>query len=131
VGSMTELTDTLQLTAEQGFPVELDLAGYLQSPSDFSTCIGKEFEFTGKAGIRNFHQPPVRVFLVENRGGKWIYWGLVIVLRVEHDYSTSMTSGRYKIAYLYNPAEMRQAFHLIDQRPDYDYFEREGYRHGF
>jgi hypothetical protein len=125
VGSMIELNDTLQLTAEQGFPLELDLASYLKNPAVFSFFLGKEFEFTGKPGIRNFHQPPVRVFLVENRGGAWIYWGLAVVLRVIHDYSASVTSGQFKLTYLYTPAEMRQAFQLIDRRPNRNYFEHE------
>ncbi len=79
---------------------------------------GRVFEFKNKDGIRVYHAPPVRVFLVENRNGKWIYWGLVHVLEVVHDQVARTTSGKFRIIYLYTPEEMRKAHDLIDRNPE-------------
>ena len=122
MGSFVELNDTLQLTVEQGFPAELDIKRHMEDSIDINTFNNQIFTFTGKPAIRNYHQPPVRVFLVQNIGGKWVYWGLVHVLSVTHDYLAKTTSGRYRLLYLNDPAEMRQVFKLTDQRREYDYF---------
>ena len=122
MGSFIEQNDTLQITREQGFPKELDLDTHIQSPykaSDFSNTV---FHFTGKSGIRNYHTPPVRNFLVENRNGKWIYWGLIEMLSVSHDYERKATSGAFRLLYLYTPEEMRLAHKLTDRRAETDFF---------
>ena len=67
--------------------------------------------------------PPVRVFLVENLNGKWIYWGLINILEVKHDYINKTTSGKYKIIYLNSPTEMKEVHKLIDQNPETSYFD--------
>ena len=128
MGSFIEFNDTLQITREQGFPPELDLARHLLEPIKLAEVLGREFEFTQKPGIRNFHQPPVRVFLVENIKGKWVYWGLIQILEVTHDYERKTTSGRFMISYLNSADEMTQAFNLIDRRPEFDYFAGPGKR---
>ena len=44
--------------------------------------------------------PPVRNFLVENIDGKWLYWGLIHIIEVKHDYINKTTSGKFKIIYI-------------------------------
>ncbi len=122
MGSIIELNDTLQLTAEQGFPKELILQKHLQTPYRTEDFAEKTFLFHDKPKIRNYHQPPVRNFLVENREGKWIYWGLVHITEVTHDYSNNKTSGKFRIVYINTPEEMKMAHHLIDQKDDTNYF---------
>ena len=122
MGSMIEINDTLAITREQGFPKELDLEKHLKNPfrvKDFSERI---FEFKNKNGIRVYHTPPVRNFFVENIGGKWVYWGLVHMLEVRHDYVNKTTSGKFKIIYINTPEEMKTMFKITDQRPELDYF---------
>ena len=81
-----EINDTLQISKEQGFPKELDLEAHLKNPLNTEDFKDRIFEFTNKPEIRMYKVPPVRNFLVENRDGKWIYWGLVHILEVHHDY---------------------------------------------
>jgi hypothetical protein len=128
VGSFIELNDTLQISTDQGFPAELDVAKHLRKPIELSEFSGRQFTFTNKPGIRNYHQPPVRVFFVQNLSGKWVYWGLIEVLSVTHDYVRQQTSGIYTLTYLNNPDEMKQAFNLIDRRAGFDYFVAAGKR---
>lgn len=122
MGSLIEINDTLQLTSEQGFPQELQLEKHLQNPLTLDQVAGKTFQFSNKSGIRIFHAPPVRNFLVENRDGKWIYWGLILVTRVQHDYVQQTTSGEFELIYLYSPEEMKAAHDLIDRRDSKRYF---------
>lgn len=121
MGSIIELNDTLQLSADQGFPEELNLEKHLLTPYQAEAFKDKIFHFQNKPGIRQYHQPPVRNFLVENRNGKWIYWGLVHVLETRHDYLNKTTSGSFKIIYINTPEEMKIAHHLIDQNNDTNY----------
>jgi hypothetical protein len=118
MGSKIEINDTLQITREQGFPEELDLDKHKAAPLKAEDFADQIFEFKDKSDIRVFQQAPVRNFLVENRGGKWIYWGLVHVLEVSHDYVSQKTSGKFKIVYIYTPEQMQQAYELMDRRPD-------------
>jgi hypothetical protein len=128
MGSLIELNDTLQLTVEQGFPAELDLERHLKQPIGLEAVKGKVFEFKNKPAIRNYQQTPVRVFLVQNIGGKWVYWGLVQVLEVTHDYVGVTTSGKFKITRLNTPDEMKQMFELTDGREEFNYFfSKEGH----
>jgi hypothetical protein len=122
MGSMIEINDTLQITKKQGFPVELDIARHLLRPIELSEFDGRVFEFKDKKDIRNYQHPPCRNFLVENTNGKWIYWGLCHILEITHDYKNKTTSGKFKIIYINSPKEIQQAFKLIDQRPEFDYF---------
>lgn len=122
MGSFVELNDTLQLTKEQGFPVELDITRHLEKPFIAADFAGKVYTFQNKSNIRVYHAPPVRNFLVENIGGKWVYWGLVHILRVTHDYENKVTGGTYRIIYINTPEEMKAAHHLADQNPDTAYF---------
>ena len=80
------------------------------------------FSFHDKEGVRNFQQPPVCNFLVENRDGKHIYWGLIAMLNVTHDYLANVTSGTYRIDTLYTPEQMKVAAKLIGLDEKLDYF---------
>lgn len=122
MGSLFEINDTLQLTKEQGFPAELNLEKHLINPYSLEVFQNKIFEFKNKPQIRNYQIPPVRNFLVENKNGKWIYWGLVHILEVRHDYVKKTTSGKFKIVYLNTPEEMEKAHELIDRNSETDYF---------
>lgn len=110
--------DTLQITREQGFPQELDLEKHKTNPYKAGSFEGQIFEFKNKSGIRNYQPVPIRNFLVENRDGKWLYWGLVHILEVKHDYVTKTTSGKFKIIYIYTPEEMKKAHDIIDRNPE-------------
>lgn len=122
MGSFIEINDTLQLTKEQGFPIELNLEKHLQTPFTADDFKGKVFEFHDKPEVRVYKLPPIRNFLVENRGGKWIYWGLIHILETTCDYVRKTTSGKYTIIYINKPDEMKKAHELIDRNPDTQYF---------
>lgn len=51
-----------------------------------------------------------------------MYWGLIHITEIEHDYVNSTTSGKFKIIYINTPEEMKVAFDLIDRNPDTNYF---------
>lgn len=123
MGSIIEINDTLQITREQGFPAELDYKKHKKKPFTAKNFKGRIFEFRNKSKIRAYQQPPVRNFLVENKNGKWLYWGLVHILEVSHDYVKQTTSGKFKIVYIYTPEEMKQAHNLIDRNKNTNFFK--------
>jgi len=123
MGSFIELNDTLQITKEQGFPPELDLEKHLQTPFTVEDFKDKIFEFHDKPDVRIYKLPPVRNFFVENKEGKWIYWGLIHILETTCDYVKKTTSGKYKIIYINTPEEMKKAHELIDRRSETQYFK--------
>lgn len=122
MGSFIELNDTLRISREQGFPVELDIKRHLAKPFTMDFVKDQVYTFMNKDGIRVYHQPPVRCFLVEFIDSKWLYWGLCHIQEITHDYVNKTTSGKYKIIYINNPEEMKHAFNLIDRNPETNYF---------
>lgn len=122
MGCFIEINDTLRITKEQGFPAELQIEKHLQNPFTADDFADQVFEFKDKPDIRVFRIPPVRNFLVESVGDKWIYWGLVHILEVKHDYERKTTSGKFKIIYINTPEEMKKAHDLIDRNPDTNFF---------
>lgn len=118
MGSYIEMNDTLQITKEQGFPKELDWREHLKNPYTAEQFKDKIFEFKDKPSIRNYQIPPVRNFLVENIDGKWLYWGLIYILEIKHDYINRTTSGKFKIIHINKPAEMEMAHNLIDRNKE-------------
>lgn len=80
MGSTVRANDTLQITASQGFPVELNIQQHQKSSLHATQFEDRAFSFWDKEEIRNFQQPPVKNFLAENREGKHIYWGLITML---------------------------------------------------
>ncbi|MDD2693697.1 MAG: hypothetical protein PHY14_02090 [Candidatus Gracilibacteria bacterium] len=121
--STFEINDTLQISMEQGFPVELDIEKHIENPFKGEEFSEKIFSFHGKSGLRNFVAYPVRVFLVENRNGKWIYWGLCQILETTIDYVERKTNGKYRVTKIFSPEEMKQMFALTHQNhPEQNYF---------
>lgn len=122
LGSTVRANDTLQIAASQGFPVELNIQQHQKSPLHAAQFADRTFPFWGKEEIRNFQQPPVKNFLVENCEGKHIYWGLIAMLIVEHDYMGKVTAGRYQIHMLYTYEQMKMAAQMLGLDPKLDYF---------
>jgi hypothetical protein len=119
VGSAIEVNDTLQLTREQGFPCNiLNRATHVSSPIATESVSDRIFAFE-KDDARLFHLDPVRVFLVENIKGKWLFWGKALIQsqtirkKLEADGSwcegSWMTVGTFKIIDLYDP-QYQEAF---------------------
>ncbi|MBI2990049.1 MAG: hypothetical protein HYY51_02555 [Candidatus Magasanikbacteria bacterium] len=106
MGTLIEFNDTLQLTAEQGFPEDiLNLGKHNQKAVELDEIKNLVFEFK-KNGIRLFHHAPTRCFLVHNKNGKWIYWGHIVVTEqnVSGDNKNNyQTTGKYKITKIYSP----------------------------
>lgn len=113
MGAYIEINDTLRITKEQGFPDALDINKHLEKPFELKDFEGKIFEFKDKPAIRVYKTPPIRNFLVEDIGGKWLYWGLCHIVEIKHDYINQTTSGKYKIIKIYTPDEMKKAFDLV------------------
>jgi len=107
MGSYIEFNDTLQLTTEQGFPVELDLKKHLQKPFKAEQFRGKVFSFKNKPNIRLFHSSPTRVFLVHNIDGKWLYWGHCLIIEQTIHAKTKTTSGKFIIIKIYDPGHQQ------------------------
>lgn len=123
MGAFIELNDTLQLTKEQGFPEILVLEEHLKNPYMAENFKDRVFEFKNKPAVRIYQIPPVRNFLVENRDGKWVYWGQIHMLETTCDYVKKTTSGKFKIIYINTPEEMKKAHKLIDRNPETSYFD--------
>lgn len=126
MGSTIRVNDTLQITTEQGFPTALGIHQHLKSPLLAAHFQAQIFSFHGKEGIRNFQQPPVQNFLVENHAGKHIYGGLITMLSVTHDYVGNVTSGSYRIHTIYTREQMTMAAKMTGIASELDYFYEEG-----
>lgn len=107
MGSYIELNDTLQITSEQGFPVELDLKKHLEKPFSAEDFKGRIFTFKDKPAMRIFHPAPTRVFLVHNIDGRWLYWGHCLITEQTIDAETKTTSGKFIITKIYSPEHQR------------------------
>ncbi|MFH0961711.1 MAG: hypothetical protein V1820_03445 [archaeon] len=110
MGSLIEINDTLQLTKEQGFPPELSLETHLKSPLAAEEFRGRVFDFRDKPLARVYKVPPLWVFLVENIGGKWLYWGHARVLEqtIYQKDGTPHTRGKFEIVEIYPPDYQRE-----------------------
>ncbi|MFO0703260.1 MAG: hypothetical protein U0525_00880 [Patescibacteria group bacterium] len=123
MASFIEMNDTLRIDSSQGFPAELDISVHLKTPYSAEQFVDKVFEFHNKPEIRVYKIPPVRNFLVQDIDGKWLYWGLVHIVEIHHDYIKRVTSGKYKLIYINTPDEMKKAYELIDRNPKNNYFD--------
>jgi len=114
MGSAIELNDTLQITTEQGFPADvLELSRHQATPIPLNDVADRVFRFSGKAGSRFFQSDPVRVYLVHNIDGKWLFWGRIYIQSQTIEKALGpggswregdwVTSGTYKIVDLYEP----------------------------
>ena len=126
MGSEIEFNDTLQITEEEGFPKEiLDLDKHIKDPVQLSSIANTVFSFK-KDGARVFHLDPVRVFLVENINGKWLFWGKVVmqsqsIAKDKEDNSKWTTTGTFKFVDLYDPA-YQKSFTQRESKPGKSYF---------
>jgi len=121
--SFIETNDTLQINLEQGFPWDiLDYKKHLDNPISIKEVENKIFDFKDKTNIRIYHRPPVRNFLVQNINWKWLYWWLIHILEIKHDYINQTTSWKYKIIHINSPEEMKTAFNIIDRNPETNFF---------
>lgn len=107
MGSFIELNDTLQITTEQGFPLELDLAKHRERPFTADDFKGRVFEFHNKPNVRIFHPAPTRVFLVHNIDEMWLYWGHCQIVEQTIHADTQTTSGKFIITKIYTPEHQR------------------------
>lgn len=107
MGSFVELNDTLQITSEQGFPGELDLQRHLNKSFTVDDFTGRVFEFHDKPNMRIYHPAPLRVFLVQNIDGKWLYWGHCQIVEQTIHADTQTTSGKFVITKIYSPEHQR------------------------
>ncbi len=114
MGSFIEINDTLQISKEQGFPNELNYEQHKLKPFLTSDFKDKIFEFKNKPQIRIYKLPPIRNFLVQNIGGKWLYWGLIHIIEVTHNNIKKTTSGKFKIIKIYSIEEMKFASKIIE-----------------
>ena len=114
MGSMIEINDTLQLTADQGFPADiLDRGAHCKQPVQLGDVAGRLFSFKDKPNPRLFQLDPVRVYFVQNIRAKWLFWGRIylqsqkIEKKLAPDGSWKegdwVTSGTYKIIDVYDP----------------------------
>lgn len=128
MGSSLELNDTLLLTETQGFPSSiLDRS----NPGTLKDVADRIFEFKDKDGARVFHLEPVRVYLVENVDGKWIFWGKAFVvsqtiakkLAANSDWKPGdwVTSGKFKIVDVFEP-EYQRIFTQRESPPGKSFF---------
>ena len=86
MGSTIELNDTLKLTPVEGLPVDPQ--------------VGQVYAFQ-KDGRRLYHLAPTRVFLVEDRDGKWNYLGHAHLLELTIDAEKNQTRGKFRITQIY------------------------------
>ena len=111
MGSFIEFNDTLQITAEQGFPVDvLTLEAHRKRPFHSVDFSDKVFSFHDKEGARFFHPAPTRCFLVQNIDGKWLYWGKIVIIEqtISGEAGAQTTSGKFRITDIYDPAYQEQ-----------------------
>ena len=99
---MIKLNDTLRITNQQWFPIELNLDIHLKTPYKIEDFQDKEFEFK-KPLPRIFCLPPTRVFLVQEIDGKWIKrWHCLITEQTIFD-NWNQTKWKFKIIQIYEP----------------------------
>jgi hypothetical protein len=132
MGSLIEINDTLELTTEQGFPVEiLDLEKHLKNPITLEDVKDKIFTFKDKPTARIYQLDPVRVYYAHNIDGKWLFWGRIFIQtetiykKVDSNGNWTegewFTSGTYKIIDVYDP-EYQKHFTLHEAPLDRNYF---------
>lgn len=143
MGSILDINDTLEITTEQGFPVDIfNLERHQRDPITLEEVEDQVFSFTGKVNPRIFQLDPVRVFFyhnIPNSQGetKWLAWGEVLIqsLKIEKnpeaqhkskinesDPSQWVTSGTYKVLKVYDP-EYQRVFTKHETPNGFSFFE--------
>lgn len=131
MGNYIEVNDTLQITEEQGFPVEVfDLESHVMNPVTLSDVMGRVFSFQGKPRARVYHLEPVRVFLVQNIDGKWLFWGhaqiqsqtISKVLDCNGEWTGDWeTRGTYIMSAVYDPVHQKRMT-ILESPPGRGFF---------
>lgn len=132
MGSLIEVNDTLQITPEQGFPIEiLDLKKHQQTPITLDDVKGMIFSFHNKPRPRLYHLEPVRVYLAQNINAKWVFWGKIQIqsqkITKKLDEAGNWiedkweTSGTYFISEIYEP-DYQKTFTIRESIPGRSYF---------
>ena len=114
MGSFIEINDTLQLTTDQGFPADIfDYESHRQKPVTLEDVRNRVFTFRDKPSARAFQLDPVRVYFVHNIGGKWLFWGHVLIQTVTVEKALAgngswngkdwKTSGSFVVSKVYDP----------------------------
>jgi hypothetical protein len=118
--SQIEMSDTLKISKERGFPSDLTLEGHVRDPMSSKKFLGPKFDFWNK-GARRYPTYPDRVFLVEEiPNGTWLYWGnaRVIYQTINAD---GNTEGQYQIIKIYDP-EFQKRMTVEESPEDRSYF---------
>ena len=124
MGGKIEMNSALQITAEQGFPDKiLDVEKHQKNPISIDEVEDAVFEFHDKSNARIYQVPPSRNFLIQNIDGKWIYWGMVLIIEqtIKWDGKHSSTSGKFKIISIFNP-EYQKLITKNESRSGCSYF---------
>jgi hypothetical protein len=96
MGQIIEINDTLKLKKSCSFPDELKEGGV------YEFCI---------SGRRLYHLHPTRVFLVEEREGKWNFIGQAMIVELTIRAETNETSGKY----IFSKRYPREYAHLMNK----------------
>lgn len=145
MGSIIDINDTLEITAEQGFPLDVfNIHRHQENPVTINDVKDKIFSFHGKINPRIFQLDPVRVFFYQNTKDqygktKWLAWGEVLIqsLKIEKnpdavhtgkinqsDPTQWVTSGTYKMLKVYDP-EYQKIFTRHETPDGFSYFDDE------
>ena len=118
------MNGSLQISAEQGFPNKILNVGKHQiTPITIEDVKDKVFEFQDKLNARIYQVPPSRNFLIQNIDGKWIYWGMILIIEqtIKWNGRECTTSGKYKIISIFEP-EYQKLITKNESRPGCSYF---------
>jgi hypothetical protein len=129
MGSLLEINDTLEITVEQGFPSDIfDLSKHVAAPVTLKDVRDRIFIFHDKPDRHIYQLDPVRVFLLQNINGKWLFWGKAYIqsLTIAKTFCTDgswewTTSGTYKVFEVYEP-EYQRVFTIRESLPGLSYF---------
>lgn len=131
MGNSIEVNDTLQISVKQGFPTDVfELERHRKKPVTISDVAGRIFDFHDKPRARVYHLEPVRVFLVENIDGKWLFWGHAQIQdqTIEKALDANgkwngewKTRGHYLMSQVYNP-EHQETITRLESPPGKSYF---------
>lgn len=132
MGSLIELNDTLQITEEQGFPVDVfNREAHVKTPVTLKGVEGRLFKFRDKPRARIYQSDPVRVYFVHNINGKWLFWGRIVIesqtirKKLEGDGTWKgewLTDGEYRVIDVYDPV-YQETFTRREAPPGNNYFE--------
>ncbi|MBB5020465.1 hypothetical protein HNQ59_003785 [Chitinivorax tropicus] len=128
MGSFVEFNDSLVISIDQGFPVEVfDINRHQTKPVTLADVGERIFTFYDKANARIYQLDPVRVYLyqyLQNRDGegRWLAWGQILIQSQTIAKNTAaihqgadnisdphqwVTSGTYRMLKVFDPDYQR------------------------